>query len=397
MSSKKSTYERRGVSSTKADVHAAIAKLDKGLFPNAFCKILPDILAGSPHHCNILHADTAGTKAGLAYLMYSETGNPRYLKGVAVDALVMNIDDVGCVGATDRLLVNQTIGRNAFLVKDEAIQALIESAEEFCQLMRDWDIDCRFTGGETASVGDIVRTLDVGSSVAARMKRADVIDAGNMKRGDIIVGFSSTGTATWESYKNSGIGANGLTNARHDTLADNYRKQTETFAPQMPKKLVYRGKYQLTDFLPGNDEFSIGEALLFPTRTYLPMINRVLKLVGRKNVHGIIHCSGGGQTKIMQFGGHGNRYVKDNLFPIPRVFQMLKNVSGLSWREMYEVYNMGHRLEIVVPEVNVALAIINCSMNCGIEAQVVGKVKPKLGPGPNKLVIDSPYGTLEYP
>ena len=391
-----SVYEQRGVSSTKADIHQAIQNLDKGLFPGAFCKILPDILAGSPHHCNILHHDTAGTKAGLAHLVWKLTGNLEAVAGVAVDALVMNTDDVGCVGAINGLIVNQAIGRNGFLIPGEVIQVIIESAERFCQMLSKWGVPCFFAGGETASVGDIVRTVDVGSSVVVRMRRRDVIDASRMVPGDIIVGFSSTGRATYENEDNSGIGANGLTNARHDTLRPLYRRYRETYAPEMSKKLVYRGRYKIDDPLPQDSKFWIWKALLSPTRTYMPLIKLVLENVNRRHIHGIIHCSGGGQTKIVKFGRHGNRYVKKNLFPVPPLFQMLQEVSGLLWKEMYQTYNMGHRLEMAVPDNETANELIAISRHFKIDAQVVGEVRPKLGPGPNKVVIESPYGTFEY-
>jgi phosphoribosylformylglycinamidine cyclo-ligase len=395
MSKQKTTYEQRGVSSSKADVHRAIAKLDKGIFPGAFCKILPDILAGNPRHCNILHADTAGTKAGLAWLAWKNSGDLELVKGIAIDALVMNVDGVACVGATNNLIVNQTIGRNAFLVPGEVVEALIQSAQSFCERLGKWGIECRFAGGETASVGDIVRTLDIGSSIAARMKRCDVIDAGRMNYSNVIVGFSSTGQAKWEHFVNSGIGANGLTNARHDVLSKYYRRFKETYAPQIKKCLVYRGTHRLEDRLPTDAGFTIRGALLSPTRTYLPLIKMILETVGRRHIHGIIHCSGGGQTKIGKFGRPGNVYVKDNLFVTPPVFRMLQVASQLPWHEMYQTYNMGHRLEMVVPNMTVAEECIAISRSCDIGAQVVGRVK-HMPDSKHRVIVESQFGTFSY-
>ena len=391
---KLSTYERRGVSSQKEDVHKATSSLDKGLFPGAFCKILPDVLGGSPSHCNILHPDTAGTKASLAYLAWRTTGNLGHLRGIPVDALVMNVDDVGCVGAVQGILVDQTINRNSFQIKDE-IKEIIESAEQFCAMLRVWRINCHFASGETASVPDLVRTFDVGTSVAVRMKRKDVIDASRVVPGDIIVGFSSTGQARWEAEQNSGIGSNGLTNARHETLAPFYRKFTQTYAPEMDEALVYRGKYRLEDRLPEDRSFTIAGALLSPTRTYLPLIKMILEAVPRRYIHGIIHCSGGGQTKIRKFGRSGNRYVKYRPFPVPAVFKMIQEVSKLSWREMYEVFNMGWRLEMVVPDMKVANDIRKIAMDeCDISAKVVGAVEEE--DGPNQVIIETPSGQEKY-
>jgi phosphoribosylformylglycinamidine cyclo-ligase len=393
--SKQSVYEQRGVSSTKSEVHKAISKLDKGLFPEAFCKVLPDVLGGSSKHCNVLHADTAGTKAGLAWLAWMETRDLQMVRGIGIDALVMNIDDVGCIGGVDHLVFNQTIGRNKFLVSGEVIQAIIEGTQEFCGMLQKEGIDCQFAGGETADVGDIVRTLDVGSSLVARLPRKDVIDASRMAPGDFIVGFSSTGKARWERTENSGIGANGLTNARHDTLIKSYRQYRETYAPQQKKNLVYRGKWRLAYRLPDQNEFSIAEALLSPTRTYLPIIKMILKEINRKYIHGIIHCSGGGQTKIGKFGRPGNSYVKNALLPIPPIFKFLQEVSGLPWKEMYQTYNMGHRLEIVVPHFRVAEVMISMAAEVGIRAEVVGDVRKNKGKTSN-VVIQTNDGTFTY-
>lgn len=385
----------RGVSSSKTDVHKAIAKLDKGLYPGAFCKILPDYLGlpPDPRVCNVLHADTAGTKAGLAYMVWKKTGSIEAASNVAIDALVMNTDDVGCVGATGHLLVNQTIGRNSYLIPQEVIQAIINEAQAFCDMLSNHCIPCHFAGGETASVGDIVRTLDVGSSVAARMLRKDVIDASRIANGDYIVGFSSTGRAVWEDCDNTGIGANGLTNARHDCFCDEYRGDSELYAPQMPKELVFRGPYQVTDDFPGDSSFTVGGALLSPTRTYLPLIKKVLDAVGRKHIHAIIHCSGGGQTKIGKFG-NAKRYIKVNPFPIPPVFEMIQKVSGLSWYEMYQTFNMGHRLEMVVNDKAVAQEVMHISrQECRIESRMVGHVLDRVSPGlGNTVEIEMPSG-----
>ncbi len=400
MAKETTVYAQRGVSSQKKDVHRAIQKLDKGLFPGAFCKILPDHLGGSQHRCNVIHPDTAGTKAGLAWLMATVTKNLRWLKGVPVDALVMNVDDIGCIGVTDGILVNQTIGRNAFLVDQDMIRVIIEGADEFCKMLATMGIGCHFGGGETASVGDIVRTLDVGSSAVARMRRKNVIDASNMVPEDWIVGFSSTGRAKWEKADNSGIGANGLTNGRHDALCHIYRTWEETYAPQMNPKLVYRGKHLLIEPMPEDPRFSVGEALLSPTRTYLPLIKAVLDEVPRRHIHGIIHCSGGGQTKIAKFGKPGNRYVKDNTFPVPPIFQMLQRVSGCSWHEMYQVYNMGHRLEMVVPSQALACDLIEiASKKCDLQAQIVGRVEKGRAKSKREVVITNigrGFPTLTY-
>ncbi|MES2215923.1 MAG: AIR synthase related protein [Patescibacteria group bacterium] len=398
MKRKKSVYEQRGVSATKKDIHHAIRNLEKGLFPGAFCKILPDVLAESPRHCNILHADTAGTKSGLAALAWMRSGDARVVRGVAVDALVMNLDDVACVGATSRFLVNQTLGRNAHLIPGEVVEQVIDSANELCKMLNNIGIGitCAFAGGETASVGDIVRTMDVGSSVVTRMLRKDVIDASNIGPMDIIVGISSTGQATWETEENSGIGSNGLTNGRHDTLCPFYRRYKETFAPQTKSQLIYRGRFRLSDKLPGDPRFTVEKALLSPTRTYLPLVNVVLKEIPRRHITGIIHCSGGGQTKCANFGKR-LRYVKHTPFKIPALFKMLQKASGLSWHEMYQVYNMGWRFEFVVKDKKIADDIIALAKICNLEAQIVGEVRPKLGPGPNKVEIHSSTDILQYP
>ncbi len=398
MKTRKSDYEQRGVSSSKADVHHAIRNLDKGLFPEAFCKILPDILGGNPHRCNILHADTAGTKTSLAYLAWKLTGNIDFAANVAVDALIMNVDDVACVGAVKGMLANQTIGKNSFLVPAEFVEAIITKADQTCALLRKHGINCHFAGGETASVPDVVRTLDVGSSVAAGMKRKDVIDAYNMVPGDFIVGFSSTGQAVWETSPNSGIGSNGLTNARHDILSPHHRKFKETYAPQLKRALTYRGPYKLKDKMPEDPTFTIAQALLSPTRTYAPLIGAILQEFPRKHIHGFIHCSGGGQTKILKFGLPGNRYVKYNPFKIPPLFRMLEQVSEQSLQEMYQTYNMGWRLEAVVSSQHLANEIAQFSETvCSIDSQIVGEVTARPSEKTSrKVLIDVGSGNLVY-
>ena len=396
MKKKPTTYERRGVSAQKRDVHEATKNLDKGLFPGAFCKIHAD--PDSPHYCRILHPDTGGTKASLAWLTWKTTGNLDAVRGIGIDAAVMNTEDVGCVGAVKNLLLSQTISKNTFIVPGEVVKTIIQSTNEFCKMLCQWGCECELACGETASVGDNVRALEVGSSVSVRMKKKYVIDASHMSPGNFLVGFSSTGQAMWEHPwgENSGIGDNGLTNARHDSLCPSYRKFTETFAPQMRRGLVYRGKYKLTDQLPQDPRFTIAGALLSPTRTYLPLIRKILQEVGHRHIRGIIHCTGGGQTKIAKFGAHGCRFVIHSPFDIPPVFQMLHEVSGLSWKEMYETYNMGWRLVMAVPDKKVAEDCIDISHQHCVDAQIVGEVRSRLGPGPNKVVIHSPHGTLRY-
>jgi phosphoribosylformylglycinamidine cyclo-ligase len=401
---RKTLYEQRGVSSQKKDVHKAIANLDKGLYPGAFCKILPDHLAESPRHCNIMHTDTAGTKTSLAYLYWKITGDLDTATNIAIDTLVMNVDDVACVGSTGPFLVNQTLGINSFRITAEFFAAVMQKAEKFCSLLRDYDIPCYFAGGETASVGDVVRTIDVGGSLTARMKRRDVIDASRMKAGDIIVGFSSTGQAKWEDVENSGMGSNGLTNGRHDLLAPIYRKHTETYAPEMKKSLVYRGKYQVRDNFPEHcrinsgisSKMSIGKALLSPTRTYVPLIKAVLDRVKRKYIHGIIHCTGGGQTKIGKFGT-GNKYYKFNLFETPPIFGLLQQESKISFKEMCQTYSMGHRLEMIVSDQTVADEIRKISFElCAIDAKEIGEIVTNTKKA-NKLYISGPFGeSAEY-
>ena len=332
----------------------------------------------------------------MAYLAWVATGKLDMVRGLPIDALVMNVDDIACAGFVDRILANQTIGRNSFCVPPQVIEAIIDGAQRFCEMLQENNIDCYFAGGETATVNDIVRTIDVGSSVTSRMRRDQVIDASEISPHNVIVGVSSTGKAKWESRKNSGIGSNGFTNARHDALDKVYRSMRETYDPRTPK--VYSGHYQLRDTLPGDLDFTMAEALLSPTRTYLPLVKLVLGRIKKYYIKGIIHCSGGGQTKIMKFGKPGIRYVKDQPLEVPSLFKVLQEVSKITWREMYQVYNMGWRLEFVVLDKEVADDIIAICASCGIHAQIVGYVESKTSPGTdNEVRIITPYGELNYP
>lgn len=385
-----SRYLNRGVSASKEDVHNAIQNLDKGLYAKAFCKIIPDILGGDPQYCNIMHADGAGTKSSLAYLYWKETGDLSVWKGIARDALVMNIDDLICVGAVSNILVSSTIGRNKNLIPGEVVSAIINGTEALCSELRDLGIETYLTGGETADVGDLVRTIIVDSTVTCRMKRDEVISAGNIAAGDVIVGLSSTGQANYETSYNGGMGSNGLTSARHDLfsgyLADKY---PESFDPQLPRELVYTGKYRLTDPVEGL-EVNAGQLVLSPTRTYAPVIRKVLNET-REGIHGIIHCSGGAQTKVLHFIDNLH-VVKDNLFPVPPLFRMIREESGTSWQEMYRVFNMGHRMELYVsPEI--AGKILDISRSFGIDARIVGYTERYSG---RKLTIHTEAGIFEY-
>lgn len=367
---KTSRYDLRGVSSSKEDVHAAIRSSDKGLFPGAFCKILPDILAGDPDYCSILHADGAGTKSSLAYLYWKETSDLSVWKGIAQDAVVMNTDDLLCVGAAGNILLSSTIGRNRNHIPGEVISAIISGTEEFLEEMRRQGIPIFSAGGETADVGDLVRTIIVDSTVSARMKRSEVIDAGNIRSGDVIVGLASFGQATYESAYNSGIGSNGLTSARHDVLDKSYATSyPESFDGDIPEELIYCGGVKLTDptEVPGVDA---GRLLLSPTRTYAPVIKRILEELGRE-IHGVIHCSGGGQTKILKFVKNLH-IIKDDLFEEPPVFRMIREQSGSSPEEMYKVFNMGHRMEVYLPE-TFAQEVIGIAKEFNIEAKVIGR------------------------
>jgi phosphoribosylformylglycinamidine cyclo-ligase len=392
-------YQARGVSAGKAEVHAAIAGQDHGLFPGAFCKVVPDLITGDAAHCLVMHADGAGTKSSLAYLAWREGAGTGVWAGIAQDSLVMNLDDCACVGAMGPFLISNTIGRNAKRIPGEVIAAIVNGYQRLCDHLGALGIPCIMTGGETADIGDLVRTVVVDSTILVRLRRDEVIDAARMGPGDVIVGFSSTGQATWEDAPNSGMASNGLTSARHDLLHPDYRaRYPESFAPEVDPALVYCGPHHLSDPLPGDAAFTAGSALLSPTRTYLPLIKRLLDSIPRKDLHGLIHCSGGGQSKIVRFGrghhGHGNRYVKNNLFPVPPLFTAIQAATRQSWSGMYAVYNMGHRLEAVVPRDAVA-ACLDAAKACRIDAQEVGHVEAAEGPG-NEVVVKSPFGEFVY-
>ncbi|MDX5442722.1 MAG: phosphoribosylformylglycinamidine cyclo-ligase [Hymenobacteraceae bacterium] len=383
-------YMRRGVSASKEDVHNAIKNIDKGLFPKAFCKIIPDMLTGDEDYCAIMHADGAGTKSSLAYLYWKETGDLSVWKGIAQDAIIMNIDDLLCVGATDNILLSSTIGRNKNLVPGEVIAAIINGTEEVLQMLRDNGVGVYSTGGETADVGDLVRTIIVDSTVTARMRRDEVISNHNIRPGDVIVGFASYGQTTYESEYNGGMGSNGLTSARHDVFSDYLaEKYPESFDPQVPKDLVYSGSYSLTDVEPETG-LTVGKLVLSPTRTYAPLVKEMLKN-HRQHIHGMVHCSGGAQTKVLHFT-ESVHIVKDNLLPVPPLFKIIQKESGTDWKEMYKVFNMGHRLEIYLSEEH-AQALIDIAKTFNIEAQIIGRVEPS---AKNELTIKSQYGEFYY-
>ncbi len=383
-------YNMRGVSASKEDVHNAIKNVDKGLFPKAFCKIIPDVLGGDEEYCNIMHADGAGTKSSLAYIYWKETGDLGVWKGIAQDALIMNIDDLLCVGATDNILVSSTIGRNKHLIPGEVIAAIINGTEELLAELRELGVSVYSTGGETADVGDLVRTIIVDSTVTCRMKRADVINNANIRGGDVIVGLASYGQATYEKEYNGGMGSNGLTSARHDVfgkyLAGRY---PESFDAAVPAELVYSGSVKLTDDINGAP-VNAGKLVLSPTRTYAPVIKRLLDEM-RGKIHGMVHCSGGAQTKIMHFV-ENKHVIKDNLFPVPPLFEMIWRESGTDWAEMYKVFNMGHRMEIYLSPEDAA-RVIEISESFGIPAQIVGRVEDA---ETNKLTIKSDKGVFVY-
>ncbi|QOI96899.1 MAG: phosphoribosylformylglycinamidine cyclo-ligase [Flammeovirgaceae bacterium] len=383
-------YNQRGVSASKEDVHQAIQKLDKGLFPNAFCKIVEDHLAGHPDYCTIMHADGAGTKSSLAYIYWKETGDLSVWKGIAQDAIIMNVDDLLCVGATDNILLSSTIGRNKNLVPGEVISTIINGTEEVLEMLRQYGLNIRSTGGETADVGDLVRTIIVDSTVTARMKRSNVIDNSNIQAGDVIVGLASYGQASYEHEYNSGIGSNGLTSARHDVFAKEYAsKYPESYDKDVPTELVYSGKYKLTDKLPGVP-LPVGKLVLSPTRTYAPVMIEVFKEL-RPHIHGLVHCSGGAQTKVLHFIDNLH-VIKDNLFEIPPLFKLIQQVSGTGWREMYKVFNMGHRMEVYLDE-QYAQAVIDISKNFGIDAQVIGRVE---GANQKQVTLKTAAGIFTY-
>ena len=383
-------YNLRGVSASKEDVHIAIKNIDKGIFPKAFCKIIPDILGGDPEYCNIMHADGAGTKSSLAYMYWKETGDLGVWRGIAQDALIMNIDDLLCVGATDNILVSSTIGRNKLLVPGEVISAIINGTEELLAELRDLGVNAYSTGGETADVGDLVRTIIVDSTVTCRMKRKDVISNGNIRPGDVIVGLSSYGQASYEKSYNGGMGSNGLTSARHDVFGKYLAtKYPESYDNAVPDELVYSGTLKLTDKIA---ELGIdaGKLVLSPTRTYAPVIKKLLDEM-RSQIHGMVHCSGGAQTKIMHFV-EKMRVAKNNLFPVPPLFNIIQEQSGTDWHEMYKVFNMGHRMEIYVDSSN-AQKVIEISHSFGIDAQIVGYTEAS---DRNELIIESDKGRFEY-
>lgn len=384
-------YSQRGVSASKEDVHNAIKNIDKGLFPKAFCKIVPDFLTGSEAHCLVMHADGAGTKSSLAYMYWKETGDLTVWKGIAQDALIMNIDDLICVGATDNIMLSSTIGRNKNLIPGEVISAIINGTEELIADLAKHGITIHSTGGETADVGDLVRTIIVDSTVTARMKRSEVIDNANIRAGDVIVGLASFGKATYEHEYNGGMGSNGLTSARHDVfgkyLAEKY---PESFDPAVPDDLVYSGKVRLTDSVPGS-LLDAGKLVLSPTRTYAPVVKNILKKYSSKEIHGMVHCSGGAQTKILHFV-EDLHVIKDNLFPVPPLFKLIQEQSGTDWKEMYQVFNCGHRLELYVDEA-IAEDLISISKTFDIDARIVGRVEESKG---KRLTIKSEYGTFDY-
>jgi phosphoribosylformylglycinamidine cyclo-ligase len=387
-----SKYESRGVSATKEDVHRAISNIDKGLFPKSFCKIVSDYLGNDADYCVVMHADGAGTKSSLAYAYWKETGDISVWKGIAQDAIVMNTDDLLCVGATENILLSSTIGRNKNLIPGEVISGIINGTEEFLEKLRSHGISIHSTGGETADVGDLVRTIIVDSTVVCRMKRSDVIDNSNIKAGDIIVGFASYGPATYEEEYNSGIGSNGLTSARHDVFNKKVaEKYPETYDHALGSAFVYSGSKSLTGKIEiGKQEIEIGKLVLSPTRTYAPLMKKVFEKY-RDKIHGMIHCSGGGQTKILHFIDNLH-IIKDNLLPIPPLFKMIHQESGADWKEMYRVFNMGHRMEIYCEE-KYAQAIIDISKSFNIDSQIVGKVEKS---ATKKLTVKSEKGTFEF-
>ncbi|HRW63921.1 MAG TPA: AIR synthase-related protein, partial [Bacteroidales bacterium] len=383
-------YNLRGVSASKEDVHNAIKNIDKGLYPKAFCKIIPDIIGGNNEYCNIMHADGAGTKSSLAYMYWKETGDLSVWKGIAQDAIVMNLDDLLCVGATENILLSSTIGRNKNLIPGEVIAAIINGTEELLEELRNLGVSIYSTGGETADVGDLVRTIIVDSTVVCRMKRSDVIDNSNIKAGDVIIGLASHGQASYEKEYNGGMGSNGLTSARHDVFSKYLaQKYPESFDPSVPNEVVYSGNYKLTDKIEklGIDA---GKLVLSPTRTYAPVMIEILKKY-RPQIHGLVHCSGGAQTKVMHFV-ENLHIIKDNLFEIPELFRIIQEQSKTSWQEMYKVFNMGHRMEIYTSPKN-ASGIIQIAKSFNIEAQIVGRCEAS---DKNKLTIKSTYGDFFY-
>lgn len=383
-------YNQRGVSASKEDVHQAISKLDKGLFPKAFCKIVPDHLGNDPDYCTVMHADGAGTKSSLAYIYWRETGDLSVWKGIAQDALIMNIDDLLCVGATSNILLSSTIGRNKNLVPGEVISAIINGTEELLELLRHYGLNIISTGGETADLGDLVRTIVVDSTVVSRMKKSDVIDNARIQAGDVIIGLASAGKATYEDHYNGGMGSNGLTSARHDVFAHQYAaKYPESFDERVPEDLVYSGNYNVTDTLHGVD-VNVGKLVLSPTRTYAPVMVKVLENL-RTEIHGLVHCSGGAQTKVLHFIDNLH-IIKDSLFDAPPLFRLIQEQSKTDWKEMYKVFNMGHRMEIYVSEVH-AEEIISISHEFGVDAKIIGRVE---NAPTKKVTLRSEFGEFIY-
>ena len=384
-------YQMRGVSADKEDVHAAIKNIDKGLFPKAFCKIVPDYLTGDSDYCLVMHADGAGTKSSLAYMYWKKTGDLSVWKGIAQDALIMNIDDLLCVGSVNEILISSTIGRNKNHIPSEVIKAIIEGTNELVDELNAQGMKLTLTGGETADVGDLVRTIIVDSTVTARLKRDSVIDNANIKAGDVIVGMASYGKASYETAYNGGMGSNGLTSARHDVFNKSLAEEfPESFDPLLPSDLVYTGSKNLQDSVEGVS-VDVGKLVLSPTRTYAPVMKAILDVFSPNDIHGAIHCSGGAQTKVLHFIDSGH-VIKDNMFPIPPLFKMIQSESKTDWREMYKVFNMGHRMELYVSPENAA-SIIEISKSFSIDAQVVGRVAES---ATKKLSLSTPNGTFEY-
>lgn len=386
-------YNQRGVSAGKEDVHNAIKNIDKGLYPKAFCKIIPDILGGDEQWCNIMHADGAGTKSSLAYVYWKETGDLSVWRGIAQDAIIMNLDDLLCVGATDNILLSSTIGRNKNVIPGEVLAEIINGTEEILAELREMGIGIYSTGGETADVGDLVRTIIVDSTVTCRMKREDIISNHKIKAGNVIVGLSSSGTATYEKEYNGGMGSNGLTSARHDVFNKSIaEKYAESFDPAVPYELVFAGSQNLTDTITveTGEKITAGKLVLSPTRTYAPVIKQILDQY-RSQIDGMVHCSGGAQTKVLHFVDEVH-VIKDNLFPIPPLFELIQKESNTDWKEMYKVFNMGHRMEIYVPE-EIASAIISISESFGIPAQIIGRVEAS---ATKQVTVKSPYGEFVY-
>ncbi|MCB0435915.1 MAG: phosphoribosylformylglycinamidine cyclo-ligase [Mangrovimonas sp.] len=384
-------YAKRGVSASKEDVHSAIKNIDKGLFPKAFCKIVPDYLTQEEDYCIVMHADGAGTKSSLAYMYWKETGDLSVWKGIAQDALIMNIDDLLCVGAIDNIMLSSTIGRNKNLIPGEVISAIINGTEELIQQLRNHGVNIFSTGGETADVGDLVRTIIVDSTVTARLKRSQVIDNAKIQEGDVIVGLASFGQASYETEYNGGMGSNGLTSARHDVF-DNYlaQKYPESYDAQVPEELVYSGKIKLTDSVEGSP-LDAGKLVLSPTRTYAPIIKKVVSSIDRQKLHGMVHCSGGAQTKVLHFI-ENLHVIKDTMFPVPPLFKLIQEQSGTGWEEMYQVFNCGHRMELYVDK-TVAEEVISISKSFNVEAKIIGRVEKA---PVKKLTIKSEYGKFEY-